>query len=774
MRLTAAAGVIAMVAIAVAVPGSATPLSVAEDLTSLVNPLSGTLGAGFPTVGAGVPFGSATPGPATVLPTGEDPVNYVGYAYQDSHIRGFALTHYDGAGVHIGGELPMMPTTGAVTTNDPTKLSSPFTHLSEVAQPGYYSVDLLRYQTKVELTATPRTAIERLTFPKSSQANLLFDVSRHNDGLVPSSLRIVDPHTVTGNVYLPDSKGFKIWFTARFDRPMSSFGTWSGSVLKPGTKYVTGQGSGGWVTFDTTKNQVVGVRVGLSYVDSRGSAANLASEAPERASFASLRERARALWNARLHSIDVTGGYDDQRRTFYTNLYRAFLMPTTADDANGRYLGFDGATHKVLTGHHHYADFSLWDTYRAQTPLLSLAAKDVAHDVAISILDAADQSKGQLPRWTHGNRDYGIMGGDSATPTLASFVSNGAITGAEAQRAYAAILRQGTIEPPAEPRNRLPMYLKHGFIPVEDSDIGAALTLEYAADDAAVAWVAKAHGTKAQAAEFTRRAGFWRNLMSPDDHFLRPRMRNGAWATPTDLGVTKTWNPSFPDGWQEGTGWQYLWAVPQDVPDLAKAMGGQQVAVDRLDSFFSTTLQSQVAPIIPIEQTQTSFFGIAYYGNQFTPANETDLQSPWLYNWLGAPWKAQTVLHAASRVWSDKVNGLPGNDDAGTMSAWYVLTAIGLYQPQAGAPAWVLSSPLFDSVRINGPAQGGAPLLTIEAPRASVLEEYVASATLDRRSLTRNWLAPAEVAEGRTLRLSMTSATGSTWASRAQDAPPSL
>lgn len=426
----------------------------------------------------------------------------------------------------------------------------------------------------------------------------------------------------------------------------------------------------------------------------------------------------------------------------------------------------------VDKGHHHYADFSLWDTYRTQTPLLSLAAKDVAHDVAISLLEAAEQTHGQLPRWTHGNRDYGIMGGDSATPTLASFVANGAITGADAKRAYRAILVQGTKLPPAEPRNHLPTYVRHGYIPVEDSDIGAALTLEYAVDDAAVAWIAQRYGTKAEAAEFARRAGFWRNLMAPDDHFLRPRMRNGSWATPSNLGVTKVWNPMLPDGWQEGTGWQYLWAVPQNPPALAAAMGGRKVAVDRLDSFFQTTLENQVVPIVPIVQAQASLFGIAYYGDQFTPANEPDLQAPWLYNWLGEPWKAQRVLHASSRVWSDKVNGLPGNDDAGTMSAWYVLTAIGMYQPQPGAPAWVLASPLFDSVRIRGVT--GKPTLTILASRSSVAEEYIASATIDGRPSTRSWLAPAEATEGRTLRLVMTSTTGSQWGSQPRDTPPSL
>src|SRR3954451_18276920 len=477
-RLLAAGA--ALAAVTAAVPTLAAPAPL-EDLTALVNPLAGSLGPGFVTVSAGVPFGMVTPGPATTTPAGDDPVNYVGYGYQDPEIRGFALTHFSGAGIHIGGELPFMPTTGAVSSSDPTDWASPYTHAQETAQPGYYSVMLQRYQVHAELTATTRTAVERYTFPATTQANVLLDVTRDNDsnqanppnpgGTQHGAMQIgTDNRTVTGHVDVPGDGGITMYFTARFDRPFVAHGSWDDG--------------GGWGTFDTPSTPPLGVRVGLSYTDAAGATNNLNAEAPDGTSFDAVKARAEAAWNARLHSIDVTGGPTSQQQTFYTELYHSLLMPTTYDDVDGRYLGFDGVVHTVDPGHHHYTDLSLCDTYRTQTPLLTLAAPDVAHDVGISLLDDTDQNHGVIPKWVRGNRDYSIMGGDSGTPTLATLVTNGALSGADAQRSYAALVHQALLNPPAAPRGDLDVYLDKGYIPNDVSDRGAAVTLEFAIDDA--------------------------------------------------------------------------------------------------------------------------------------------------------------------------------------------------------------------------------------------------------------------------------------------------
>jgi predicted alpha-1,2-mannosidase len=360
------------------------------------------------------------------------------------------------------------------------------------------------------------------------------------------------------------------------------------------------------------------------------------------------------------------------------------------------------------------------------------------------------------------------MGGDSGTPTLATLVTDGALTGTDARRAYAAILHQGRTQ--AGPRDNLDVYLAKGYIPNDVSDRGAAVTLEFAIDDAAVASLARHYGTPQDVAEFTQRAESWRNLLAPDDHFLRPRNSDGSWATPTSLGATNVWNPIFSDGWQEGTGWQYLWLVPQDVAGLRDALGAD-VMSQRLDEFFIQPAQVEAAPVAAVAQTQASFFGVYYVGNQYTPANETDLQAPWLYDWLGAPAKTAQLVHAESQVFTTTPYGLPGNDDAGTMSAGYVLSAIGLYQAQPGADAWELSTPLFDTVVVNG--TGHRPSLAISAPGAGPTTEYVATATLGGRPLDRAWISASDAHRGRTLGYTL-STTPTGWATGPDSAPPSL
>jgi predicted alpha-1,2-mannosidase len=747
--------------------GSAAPPT--ADLTTLVNPLAGSLGPGFVTVGAGVPFGMVTPGPATMARDGDDPINYVGYSYRDSKIRGFALTHFSGAGIHIGGELPMMPTTGGVHSSSPRAFASPFSHATEVAQPGYYAATLGRYDTRTELTATTRAAVERYTFPARSRGNVLFDVSRNAEGgQQKASLRFVDRRTLAGSVVIHDRRGITVWFTARFDRPYAKHGTWLGSSLHSGSRPVYGRGAGGWVSFDTSKHRVVRARIGISYVDAAGATRNLDREAPPSLSFHAARQHAHGVWNQHLHRIDVSGGSLAQRETFYTCLYHALLMPTTFDDADGRYLGVDDRVHQVASGSHHYTDLSLWDTYRTQTPLLTLIEPKVAHDVGISLLDDADQDGGVVPKWVRGNIDYGIMGGDSGTPTLATLVTNGALTGRSARRAYDAIVHQANT--PTGPRGDLGVYLRKGYIPYDVNDRGASYTLEYAVDDAAVAALAHRFGTSQQVTTFTGRAGSWRNLLYRGDHFLRPRMSNGSWANPTARGSSHVWDPVYSDGWQEGTGWQYFWLVPQDVAGLRDLVGAD-VMHQRLDEFFGMPTQSDAEPPTHPVQRDRNRFGVYRVSNQFTPANETDLQAPWLYDWLSDPASTAQAVHADASAFNATPAGIPGNDDAGTLSANYVLSAMGLYQAQPGIPAWELSTPLYPSSVLHG--DGAQPALTISAPGAGPQGEYVASASIGGQPLNRTWLTTAEVNGGKTLAYA-TSSNPTDWATGPQSAPPSL
>jgi predicted alpha-1,2-mannosidase len=392
----------------------AAPARAADDPVRQVNPLSGTLGAGFPMVSAAAPFGLIQPGPDTGLADGsEDPVNYDGYAFQDPVVRGFSLTHFDGAGIQIGGDLPFMPTTGTPSF-DAKKNSSPYLHVGEAAEPGYYAVTLARPGIRVELTSALRASMARITFPQTAQANLVFDAGRSIGHSNTGAIGIQGDRTLAG--WTKSGVGYAVHFVAVFDRPFSAHAT---------------NGAATAVTFDATSDHDVVMRVAISYVDVGGAEANLGDDAPQALGFDAMRRHARAAWNQRLRRIEASGAGRSRARTFYSNLYRFYLMPSVFDDADGRYMGLDGQVHDVTPGTHHYTALSLWDTYRTEFPLLTLLEPEVAHDVAISILDDADQNGHMLPRWVQASFDRQIMGGDSATATLGDAVGEGVLRGVD-------------------------------------------------------------------------------------------------------------------------------------------------------------------------------------------------------------------------------------------------------------------------------------------------------------------------------------------------------
>lgn len=746
MPRTAALVRAAAAALALVVLGAPATARAEEDLTRQVNPLAGTLGPGFPMVGAVAPFGLIQPGADTGLPDGSaDEVNYCGYAYQDQTIRGFSLTHFDGAGIHIGGDLPFMPTTGPPGF-DAQQNSSPFDHANETARPGYYSVALAKYGIRAELTSALRASMARLTFPKTSEANVVFDAGRSIGGTSDGHVELTGPRSLRG--WTRSRDGYVVYFTTTFDRPIAAS---------------KASGAATAVTFDASSNQTVVLRTAISYVDAAGADRNLAAEAPPHLSFDAMSTRARDEWNRRLHNIDASGAGAGQRRTFYSNLYRFYQMPSVFDDADGRYVGMDGVIRRVRPGTHHYTALSLWDTYRTEFPLLALIEPAVAHDVAISILDDADQNGGMLPRWVQANRDQQIMGGDSATATLGDAIGEGVLSDAEGRRAYAAMLHNSTTLPPTSSREGLAGYMQRGWVGQDETGrSGAALTLEYAIDDAALLAGARRYGTAAEQAEFARRGGNWENLMNTSNGFLQPRNKDGKWANPGPAeALGAPWRPEFQDGWQEGTGYQYLWFVPQDVAGLANAMGGQDMAVKRLDDFMRAP-----GPV----QDKGSLFGIYYIGTQFTPANETDLWTPWYYDWLGQPWKTQHVVRKTMSSFSWRPDGLPGNDDTGTMSAWYVLAALGLYHAAPGSEAWQLSSPAFGKAIVRT----GGRRLTVEAAGTSFVSRYVQSATLGGRPFSRTWLPSRRLRQGGVLHFDMGAVPNRQWGTGPDAAPPSL
>jgi predicted alpha-1,2-mannosidase len=735
---------------------------------SLVDTLSGTLGPGFPMVGASLPFGMIQPGPDTSLPNGtQDPVDYTGYSYQDPDIRGFSLTHFDGAGIQIAGDLPFMPTTGAVSTSDPLDNTSPYAHASEIAQPGYYAVTLARDGIRVELTSTLRAAMMRFTFPSTTQANVIAEVDQSVAGAQhAAAVTAVGDTTLQGWALSP--VGYKLYFDAVFDRPFSS----SAAYGNPGE----------YVTFDTTASRTVTMRVGISYVSEAGAIANLNTEIPAGRTFDDVHAAATAAWNRALDRVQISGGTVARQRTFYDNLYRSFLDPNIVDDADGQYLGLDGQLHQLAPGQHHYSNLSGWDIYRSEMPLLELAAPQVARGVLTSLIDDAEQNGGVIPRWVQANIDRGIMGGDSGSAILADGAAAGLLSRRQTAQALSLLLHQANTLPAVWPRENLGAYLEYGYIPQDVSGIGTSETLEYDIDDNAVAQLAAARGDGTDAAPLRARAGFWHNLIDPSNHFIQPRDSDGSWADPVQIGDPTgetgietgkdlpIYSPDFQNGYQEGTGWQYLWSVPQDPAGLAGAIGGDSVAIQRLDRFFGSALNQPLVPAVAIAQQWSSFFGVYFIGDQYTSVNEPDLWAPWFYDFYGEPWKTQRVARAEMSVYNQTPEGLPGNDDAGEMSAWYVLAALGLYHAAPGVDAWELNSPEFPSAVL---APAGGRRLTIEAPGAGNLEPYVHALTLGGAAVDRTYLTTCQLDGGGELDYALGAAPDESWGTGAGAAPPS-
>ena len=729
--------------IAGALPAAAqvAPASPADE----VDPLIGTFAPGFTVPGAATPFGMVQLSPDT-----EGEFAYSGYLYSDTLIKDFSLLHLSGPGVRKAGDIPLMPTVGPVVSSDPHVNASRFNHATESAEPGYYQVALDKYATNVELTAAPRTGVMRTTFPPAPQANVLLDVARSIEGVHSGGLQIVGDDEVVGW-----AKGrYPVFFSAKFSRPFTATGTWLGSTLTQGGKKVEGKGAGGWVSFDTTSNQVVTAKVGVSFVDVEGARANRDAEVPG-FDFDGVRSAAKAAWNQQLNRIKITGGLPTDRTSFYTALYHSLLHPSVDSDVDGRYRGADQQVHQLPPGRRdHYANFSSWDTYKAQNQLLATLVPDRYREMLLSLLDFARQG-GKLPRWGEWSIDASHMSGDPAIPMIVDGYCRGIFeVGDPVDQLYAEMVELADVHREQSVRDL-------GYLPIDVSSRGAGTTLEYGVADFALGLMADDLGRTTDAERFGEDALRYRNLLDPETRWVRPRDAKGAWLTPFD--------PTGEEGFQEGNSWQYSWLASHDAAGLFNGMGGTAKAVERLDQLFRYPLTSTV-PYAPGEVlSRLNVFGLVYRTDTYAPGNEHDLQIPWLYAHAGQPAKTAAVSRQIQGLFRAAPDGLPGNDDLGSMSAWHVLSALGLGAATPGAPLYVIGSPQFERAEVALP---GNRAFTIEAPGASLVNKYVTAATVEGKPLDRSWISADVVASGKTLKLTM-GAQPSAWATGPSAVPPS-
>jgi len=751
---------------------AAATTSAPADVTSLVDPFVGTgVGPGtagevgaFP--GAATPFGMIQWSPDTA----PDREQGGGYDYGDTKISGFSLTHLSGAGCPVFGDVPILPTTGAVA-KDPAGTTEQFSHADESAAPGSYQVRLGSPATTVQLSATTRTGIGQITFPPTRAANLLFKVSGSANGIHASSVQIHGSDEVTGSVtsgYFCDSVGaYTLHFVARFSRTFTGHGVWDQGRLHPGSSTCSGSyvaACGAWVTFDASSDHVVTVKVGLSYVSAADAAANLEAEDPGW-SLRAVAQKATQSWNAVLDRIDVQGGSTTQEQIFYTSLYHSLLDPSVFSDDNGRYEGFDNRVHDT-GGRTQYTNFSGWDIYRSEIPLLSVIDPAQVSDMMQSLVDDAAQS-GWLPKWPLANFDSGNMNGDAADPILADAYAYG-VRGFDAAAALKAMLK-GADHPGIGPnfvqeRDGLPEYEQAGYVKQGEVNqplgptVGGSETLEYAVDDFAVSQMARSLGDQSDYRTMMTRGQNWQNLFNPATGYIQARSASGtfpagpAFTAPSAALVNETQGAA---GFEEGNAIQYTWSVPQDLGALFALMGGDAAATADLNTFFT---QLNAGPYAPYDWA----------------GNEPDLWAPWEYDYAGAPWRTQQVVRTvADSLYSLSPVGEPGNDDLGAMASWYVWAALGLYPLTPGTANLAVASPMFPSSTIH---LAGGKVLTLTArgaPDVYISAASVSSGSAPSTPLNQPWLPAAILRTGGTVDFTLGPAADTTWGAGPGSAPPS-
>lgn len=703
--------------------------------------------------GASMPFGMVQYSPDTVD-------TYAGYDHAIKQVTGFSMTHAS-VGCPAFGDVSMLPTTRP-TGEQPWSATEEIAHdRTEIGKPGYYRVRFPKTKVSAELTATTRTGVGRFHYPRDGKP-ARFHV-RSGGSLGGNSAATIqlgeDNTTITGSAtsggFCGKNNVYTVYFAMKFSQPFTGYGSWDGYAVYPGARkaYSSYTGSsGGYVEFPA--GATVEVHTALSYVSIAGAQANLAAEGA--ATFDQTRAAATSEWNTALSRIRVAGRDRKDITTFYTALYHSLLHPNTFNDVDGRYIGFDNAIHTTARGHTHYANFSDWDTYRGLAALHGLLCPDRASDMAQSLVNDAEHS-GAFPRWALANAATAQMTGDSVVPLIVNlyvfggkdfdvrtalrYMVNAATTGGVGLNGY--------VERPG-----IDSYLQRGYLPQSDSLPSASITLEWSVDDFAIAQFAGMLGDSATAAEFTDRAQYWQNLFNPTTGYFSPR--NAAGFFPDGPGYVEPAPWHFGQvGYDEGNAEQYLWWVPHNIAGLVSALGGRRPTTDRLDRF---TKKLNAGPNQPY----------------LWAGNEVGLGVPWLYNYLGAPWKTQRLVdRIRSELFGPTPDGAPGNDDLGAMSSWYVWAALGLYPSIPGTAILTLNTLLFDRIQITLPT---GELLRVSAPGASGRRrlKYISALTVDGRPSEQTSLPESIIRTGGELAFTLSGTPDTDWGSSESAAPPSF
>ncbi len=725
-----------------------------KDYTQLVDPFIGTGGHGHTYPGAVVPFGMVQLSPDTRL-TGWDGCS--GYYYTDTVVYGFSHTHLSGTGIADYCDVLFMPTTGEPQFKNTDYLSG-FKKKNEVATPGYYKTHLDKYNIDVELTASPRVGVHRYNFPKTNQANIIIDL-QHRDEVLDSWIEVVNDHEIRGfrrsRSWAADQS---VYFYAKFSKPFKTYGIAADDQLQPGQSKVQGKNVKMYIQFDNPGDVIA--KVGISSVSAEGALKNLDTEVPD-FDFKKVQKDAKVLWNNELSKIEVEGGgptavsqqepqnsnpptgYNSQtgahrqpkqkkqptidyakvkQTTFYTALYHAMLAPNVYSDVDGQYRGMDQKIH-TADGFNYYTVFSLWDTYRAEDPLLNLIDRKRTLDFIKSFLAMYEQG-GLLPIWPLASNETFCMVGNHSIPVIVDAYAKG-IRDFDAEKALTAMKS-------AVNRNQfgLDSYRKNGVVLSDDEPESVSKTLEYAFDDWCIAQMAKMLNKPDDYTAFIQRAQYWKNNFNNQNGFMQARA-NGGWYMPFEP-------TEINNNYTEGNSWQYSFLAPQDVEGLVARMGGKAAFEAKLDELFTTD-----SKLTGREQDDvTGLIG------QYAHGNEPSHHMAYLYNFTDSPDKTQFYINKILREeYSDKPDGLSGNEDCGQMSAWYVMSSLGIYNIAPGQQQFQVGTPQFDKAVIN--LENGKKF-TILNPGASISKDniYLQGMNLDKKSYNKVYLDYQDIANG--------------------------
>lgn len=715
-----------------------------------VNPFIGTggisylCGNNFP--GAAVPFGMVRLSPDTVSSLGKLASNSSGYFYSDPRILGFSHTRLVGTGATDGGNFLVIPCTAETARSNRRGLSAKYSHESERAFPGYYGVELPSVGLTAELTATNRVGVHRYTFPENQAPHILMNVtsvlgtgtSKSGEVRVLPDTQEIEGTVRTFGTFAKRYGGLQTYFVARFNRPFQEYATRSGETETPGQAVGTGDDLGVHVGFKTdNSSRVVELKVAISYVSIANARANLEQEAGA-TTFDQILTEAIAQWEEKLGRIQIEGGTDSQRTIFRTALYHSLQMPTIFQDVNGEYIGFDRQIHKAI-GFNYYTDMSLWDTFRTVHPLYNLIARPEQKDMIVSLVKMAEQG-GYLPRWPSGGGYTGSMFGSPADMVITeSYLKD--IRDFDVESAYQFMRKTALAPVPANSafsgRVGVEHYLKHEYCPSDLMKKSVASTIEYCYADQSIGRLAEALGYKDDAILFQQHGQFYRNLWNSETQFFQGRDSQKKFQTDfrPDLLTYLDIGGKHTHAYVEGSARQWRWGVASDGDTLVSLFKSRDFFLQELEQFFTRSPPGVGMP-------PNAFY---WHGNQ------PDLHAAYLFNYADRPDLTQKwVRWILETKYGDRENGLDGNDDGGTLSAWYVLSSLGLF-PTAGTDRYEITGPLWKRAEI----QMQDKKLILLAEHAAPHHPYIQKMWLNDRLLDRHWIQHAEIAQGGTIRFEM-------------------